>query len=297
MRIRTSQKKSHALNLNIYRNLHFRSLSAQKNAFKKIAEKLLQEIPPMGRITLHYDVCPRTKGRLDVMNVGSIVDKYFSDALTETGTIPDDDYDHINFVSFGFGGLAVEEHVLVTITEIEPRKEIAKMRVLLDQDDIQSALDAYLTELGIEGATSVELSATADGEINAEVMFGESEETDNTPEKKKPVARKTTTRRTASKAKPKEDADDTVPDKGGSDSDGKGATDSTATKAAPKKDPFADDEEDDGKDKAESTKGESSKPNPFEESPEDSSKTDNEEATETPSKGKSAVASIFDDDD
>jgi hypothetical protein len=296
MRIRTSQKKSHALNLNIYRNLHFRSLSAQKNAFKKIAEKLLQEIPPMGRITLHYDVCPRTKGRLDVMNVGSIVDKYFSDALTETGTIPDDDYDHINFVSFGFGGLAVEEHVLVTITEIEPRKEIAKMRVLLDQDDIQSALDAYLTELGIEGATSVELSATADGEINAEVMFGESEETD-TPEKKKPVARKTTTRRTASKAKPKEDADDSVPDKGGSDSDGKGATDSTAKEAAPKKDPFADDDEDQGKDKAEPTKGESSKPNPFEESPEGSSKTDSEETTETPTKGKSAVASIFDDDD
>lgn len=172
MRIQSSKKKKTAINLNIYRNLHFRSLSAQKNNFHKMMESLLRELPTLGRIILHYDICPRTKVRLDVMNVGSIVDKYFSDSLVELGKIEDDNYDFINHVSFGFGGLAEEEHVLVTITEIEPRKE-NPMRILLDESEIQTALEAFVETLGLTGVTGVQLDTNDAGEITAEVLMGE----------------------------------------------------------------------------------------------------------------------------
>ncbi len=191
MRIKTSSKKRQALNLNVYRNLHFRSLSAQKNEFYEVAKKLLQGIPPLGIITLHYEVYVETKRRLDIMNVGSIVDKYFSDTLTSEGIIEDDDFKNIPSVSFAFGGFVDKEHVLVTITEIESRS--TPMRVLLDTADIQKALTTYVEGLNIPNANGVQLDYV-NGEITAEVLFGtdENEPTpeENTPEDAVPTPKK-----------------------------------------------------------------------------------------------------------
>ena len=232
MRIKTSSKKRQALNLNVYRNLHFRSLSAQKNKFYEIATKLLKDVPPLGVITLHYDVFPQTKRRLDIMNPGSIVDKYFSDTLTETGVILDDDLFNIPHVSFAFGGYAEEEHILVTITEIEPRKVSTPMRVLLDHDDIQSALTTYVSTLNIPNASGVKLEADHSGNITAEVMFVPTSDpvTPETEEEPKPKKRGRGGRPPGSKNKPKtqeESADVETPDQDGSDSDG-GGTDPSA---------------------------------------------------------------------
>jgi len=237
MRIKTSSKKRQALNLNVYRNLHFRSLSAQKNKFYEIATKLLKDVPPLGVITLHYDVFPQTKRRLDIMNPGSIVDKYFSDTLTETGVILDDDLFNIPHVSFAFGGYAEEEHILVTITEIEPRKVSTPMRVLLDHDDIQSALTTYVSTLNIPNASGVKLEADHSGNITAEVMFVPTSDpvaneivADVTEEEPKPKKRGRGGRPPGSKNKPKtqeESADVETPDQDGPDSDG-GGTDPSA---------------------------------------------------------------------
>jgi len=211
MRVKTSSKKKQALNLNVYRNLHFRSLSAQKNKFYELAKKLLLGVPPLGVITLHYEVCPTTKRRLDVMNVGSIVDKYFSDSLTEAGIIADDDYVNIPLVSFAFGGFVETEHVLVTITEIEPRKEVTPMRVLLDQNDIQLALTAYVETLNIPLADGVTLSVEGD-EITAEITFlPTSDPVAETPKPK----RNRGGRPAGSKNKPKETANVDVPAEAG----------------------------------------------------------------------------------
>lgn len=209
MRIKTSSKKKQALNLNVYRNLHFRSLDAQKKMFYKIAKKLLRGIPPLGVITLHYEVFPQTKRRLDIMNVGSIIDKYFSDSLTECGIIEDDDYTHIPQVSFAFGGLVKSEHLLVTITEIEPRKEAMPMRVLLDNDDIQRALTTYVSTLNIPNASGVRLISD-DGVITAEVLFDLDPDASEVSEEK--PKRRRGGRPAGSKNKPKETAnvDETV---------------------------------------------------------------------------------------
>lgn len=203
MRIKTSSKKKQALNLNVYRNLHHRSLHAQKREFEKLAKKLLRGIPPLGVITLHYEVFVESKRRLDIMNVGSIVDKYFSDSLTSEGIIKDDDYRNIPRVSFTFGGKVDKEHVLVTITEIEKRKEDTPMRVLLDQADIQKALTTYVGIMGIPNATGIRLKCDAEGIVTAEVTFDETNDDEPPLEDAKPKKRGRGGRPAGSKNKPK----------------------------------------------------------------------------------------------
>lgn len=211
MRVKTSSKKKQALNLNVYRNLHHRSLHAQKTQFEKIVKKLLRGIPPLGTVTLHYEVYVQTKRRLDVMNVGSIVDKYFSDCLTNEGVIIDDDYKHIPKISFSFGGLVKSEHVLVTITEIEKRKESKPMRVLLDTADIQKALTTYVAGLNIPNASGVRLSTTSNGDITAEVLFDLDEPTpENKPEETAPKKRGRGGRPRGSKNLPKTQPEETA---------------------------------------------------------------------------------------
>lgn len=173
MRMQTNRGgERESLNLNVYRNLHFRKLSYQKNAFHEDISPLLRGLPQLGKVTLHYEVNPKSGGRLDTMNVGSIVDKYFSDTLVEAGIIEDDDFSHVVFNSFSYGAVNPKDpHVLVTITEIEPRSN-QSMRVLLDQTEIQRALEAFVQTMGLTGVQGVELTATADGSITAEIVMG-----------------------------------------------------------------------------------------------------------------------------
>lgn len=159
-----------SLNLNVFRNLHFYKLNHQKKAFQSFMKPLLSGIPPMETIRLEYQLNPKGGHRLDMMNVGSIVDKFFSDALVENGIIPDDDYKHLDKATFSFGRLCPEDpHVLVTIIETKPRKE-AHMRILLDQEEIRQALEAFVQTMGLPGAAGVELTVNDDGEVEAEIM-------------------------------------------------------------------------------------------------------------------------------
>jgi hypothetical protein len=159
-----------SLNLNVYRNLHFYKLNFQKKAFHDSVKPLLSGLPSMEAISLHYQINPKGGSRLDTMNVGSIVDKFFSDALVLCGIIPDDDYKHVVRNDFEFGKLCPNDpHVLVTITETKPRKE-TPMRILLDQSEIQKALEAFVQTMGLPGATGVELSLVGD-EIQAEIIM------------------------------------------------------------------------------------------------------------------------------
>ena len=227
-----------SLNLNIYRNLHFRKLSHQKNAFHRKIDPLLSGFPKLGKISLHYEVNPKTNGRLDTMNVGSIVDKYFSDTLVEAGVILDDDYSNVVFNSFSFGCVCPNDpHVLVTITEIEPRRN-QPMRVLLDQTEIQQALENFVQTLGLSGITGVELTADADGHINAEIVMG----VQKLPKPNAPVYRETDSsgiivrpkrggRPLGSKNKPKESEDVATDGQDSFDSDGTGTPEPTEEEA------------------------------------------------------------------
>lgn len=280
MRIKTSSKKQTALNLNIYRNLHHRSHHALKKKFEDLAKTLLKDTPPLGRIRLHYSVCPKTKRRLDIANVCSVIDKYFSDALTANGIIEDDDYTHLDFVSFGFGGLADQEHVLVTITEIEERDPMKlSMTAELSVEDVQAAIAAWVaTETGQE-TSPADVTVTPDG---ATVSIGEELTPDSKPKTKK-------TRRTkaqiaadnkAAEEAEKDGSDDTnVPDS--SDSDG-GGSDQDSEAQVEDSSKAAEKSSEDQKPKNDST-----------ESPEGSSQTDGDSAETEKAPVKPKKSSIF----
>lgn len=277
MRFRTSSKKVTALNLNVYRNLHYRSLTALKHRFQDHGKQLLHDagIPPLGRIRLRYQVFAKTQREFDVANVCSIVDKFFSDTLIQSGIIQDDNWKFLDDVSFGFGGFTANEHVLVTITEIEPRKGNV-MRVLLDETEIQQALEDFVETLGLTGVTGVDLSADDDGNVTAEILIGEAKTT-------KP-ARATKSkggRPRGSKNKPKEDDDDVEVSGAESDTDsGSGSTESPETET-----------EDDTPAK---TKGTSTTKNLFGDEETESSESDSPEETKDAEAPKVKKSSIFD---
>lgn len=87
------------LNLNVYRNLHYQVNNKAKIIFK---EKLLNDYPELSLIRsdsihVNYDIIPNNKQKFDTMNIVSIVDKFFLDALVNIGCIPDDDYTHVSY--------------------------------------------------------------------------------------------------------------------------------------------------------------------------------------------------------
>lgn len=92
-----------SLNLNIYRNTHYRTLNAMKRLFEVEVESSIRDIPVMDKISIEYVLYPKTSRALDIGNVLTVVDKFFSDLLVNTGKIPDDNFKHIIKISFAYG--------------------------------------------------------------------------------------------------------------------------------------------------------------------------------------------------
>lgn len=93
--------KKFSLNLNVYRNAHYQTLSKAKIIFKN---QLLINHPELyrikaQRIEIEYFI-ERCNNRIfDTMNVISIVDKFLLDTLVESGCIPDDNYNYVTYKS------------------------------------------------------------------------------------------------------------------------------------------------------------------------------------------------------
>ena len=69
---------------------------------------------------LHYVLYLPNLLKRDISNVLSIVDKFFADALVENGNVPDDNYEHLKYVTYKYGGYdeAKKGYVDVTIKEV-----------------------------------------------------------------------------------------------------------------------------------------------------------------------------------
>lgn len=169
IRMFTSKKKLGAINLGIYRNLYHYELAYQKKAFSEYVKPLLLGIPKLNKVSLNYTLYPQTKRRMDIMNVCSILDKYFSDCLVENGIIPDDDYTHVIEVTCNFGSIKDNEHVIVTIKKEE---EINNMKIYLEEEEVLEALNNYVETLGIVGCTGIETYTDEDGNLTVEVVIG-----------------------------------------------------------------------------------------------------------------------------
>ena len=94
-------KKNYYLNLNAYSNWHPMVRSKVKKLWTSIVLAQMIQIPKMSKIhSLKYILIRTSNRKRDRMNVYSIVDKYFCDALQEYGKIEDDSDQYIEDFNF-----------------------------------------------------------------------------------------------------------------------------------------------------------------------------------------------------
>ncbi len=115
-----NKKKKFIYNLNVYRNAHYRTLSAAKIKYKAQVQDQIDLLPTMSTVVLEYVLYPKTRRRTDLTNVLSVHDKFFADALTELGKIPDDDYKHVIQTTYSFGA----------VDKDDPRVEIHIQKII-----------------------------------------------------------------------------------------------------------------------------------------------------------------------
>lgn len=103
LRCPKSSRKWFYFNLNNYRNAHYQILAKTKIWFTEwlLTRKIKQHCPEYP-LELHYKIYPRRK--CDIMNIGSVLDKYMQDALIKKKIIKDDNVDVVKKVTFEFCG-------------------------------------------------------------------------------------------------------------------------------------------------------------------------------------------------
>lgn len=126
---KSGKVKEFSLNLNTYRNAHFRTLNTSKHKYKMEIVKQLQDKPRYNRVAIVYKVFKGDARRYDIGNILSIHEKYFEDALVECGKLPDDKADNLPLVIYTNGG----------IDRDNPRVEIK----VYDIDNIVDTTDLY----------------------------------------------------------------------------------------------------------------------------------------------------------
>jgi hypothetical protein len=187
-----SSHKQFSLNLNQYRNAHHQTLNKAKVTFHEIAKAKIRHIPRgLGRIHLSYRIFPKTRANLDVSNVCSIVDKFFSDALTSCGIIEDDNHKVVLSVCYQYGHvdphnprceivITPEEEGAMTTQPVTPEEDL--MKITINQVEIEAAITAYImSQVAIRPGQriTIDLKATrgaegysAEIEIQPEQMSG-----------------------------------------------------------------------------------------------------------------------------
>ena len=96
--------KKIALNINWYRNAHYRQSNEAKIQYRQMMAPQIQRLPKFKNLPIHvhYTLFPARK--CDGMNLISVIDKFFADALICYSNIPDDNLKFYSSGSWEMGG-------------------------------------------------------------------------------------------------------------------------------------------------------------------------------------------------
>lgn len=144
-------KKKYSLNLNVYRNLHYRTLNNLKHQFKLVVRDLVKPIIKKTKMKttsnslngylIIYKVYKGDKRRFDIANICSVVDKFFLDALVELGYLPDDNANVVKAVVYTAG----------SIDKDNPRVEAKVVEFDSKSCNIHECLGYYLSDSQVDG--------------------------------------------------------------------------------------------------------------------------------------------------
>lgn len=108
LRVPQTTSKDFILNLNHYRNAHYRTLNTVKKRYKEIMQEQILTLPRYDRIGLMFTLYPKNRQLTDVANVCSVHEKFFADALVELGKLEDDNYLFLPETGYRFGDVDPE---------------------------------------------------------------------------------------------------------------------------------------------------------------------------------------------
>lgn len=103
MKVLKSKISSFILNLNQYRNTHYRVLNSCKINYKKTMEEQIVKSKRFGKVICVYTVYQSSKRHFDLGNVCCIHEKFFEDAFVEFGKLEDDNIEFIPLVIYKNG--------------------------------------------------------------------------------------------------------------------------------------------------------------------------------------------------
>lgn len=138
MKILAGKRKMLRLNLNEYRNTHYRILNNAKINYKDFMKTQIQKAKRLGRAMFVYTVFPGSKRSLDIGNICCIHEKFFEDAFVELGKLEDDNANFLPIVVYLYGGID-KENPRVDIEAMELSKEsidkvVEKMYNIIKED-------------------------------------------------------------------------------------------------------------------------------------------------------------------
>lgn len=160
--VAVSKSSDFILNLNRYRNAHFRVLDKAKKEFELVVGPLLTGVPKLSIITLEY-VHYHGKGIVpDTNNVLSVEDKFFQDTLVNKGILPDDSPEYIKQTLFRYGGIDKGNPRVDVIIRSAERINNMKFSstIACSFEDVQEALKTHIStkfpQFGsLDGATFI----------------------------------------------------------------------------------------------------------------------------------------------
>lgn len=136
LKVLATKLKGWILNLNQYRNTHFRTLNTVKINYKLAMESQIATGPKYNKIACIYTVYPKDRRSFDLGNVCCIHQKFFEDALVELGKLPDDNYNYIPLVIYQFG-------------KVDPLKPRVEVEVIdLDNIGVEKYLHIVYNDIG-----------------------------------------------------------------------------------------------------------------------------------------------------
>ena len=121
--VQVSKKKKFILNLNNFRNAHFRTLSKAKNMYNDIMYLLAPKIRyTIEKCEIQYIYHHGTARSYDTSNPCSIIDKFACDGLTHVNYWKDDDHNTIADIRYTDGELDRENpHCEMRITVLKSK--------------------------------------------------------------------------------------------------------------------------------------------------------------------------------
>ena len=99
-------RKNFILNLNQYRNAHYRVTNNAKRKYKEFMEEQINSYTrSKGKCMFVYTIYKGDNRIFDIGNICSIHQKFFEDALVELGKLGDDKFSVVPMVVYCFGGI------------------------------------------------------------------------------------------------------------------------------------------------------------------------------------------------